>query len=373
MGELPSFEPSIEVALDDANDEEFNNRKFFLENAQSFVGVDSNQIFVGRVLVSFADYLGDRRIFLTLGAVDTFSDFDAVYLNQTKRRQWGARVFDTRFYGVTERRRAGSFFQATEREQVFGITGAEFLNIYPFDFNNRVEARLGYYVREYDFGLRVEDRFGRVIQVIDPRRDDYPQVSAAFVSDNTVYDQWGPAKGHRVRFDYSYAPDLDESGELTQIVRLDARQYIPTTRRSGFAFRLWGYDSTGTVPQPTWIGGLDTVRGVDLYALPGARAFHANAEWRFPLIDQLAFPGFALGSIRGRVFFDIGSAYFPEFEPFYDFEEDGRLIDGIASYGFGISLNLLGLPVHWDFAKLTDLEQDITEGFETEFWIGVRF
>ncbi|MDA8015837.1 MAG: BamA/TamA family outer membrane protein [Thermoanaerobaculia bacterium] len=373
LGALPTFEPSIEVVLDDANDEEFNNRKFFLENAQSFVGVDTNQIFVGRVFVSFADYLGDRRIFLTLGAVDTFSDFDALYLNQTKRRQWGARVFDTRVYGVTQVSRQGDFFASTDREQVYGITGAEFLNIYPFDFNNRVELRLGYYVREYDFGLQVRDRQDQVIPIIDPRKDDYPQFSAAFVSDNTVYDQWGPAKGHRVRFDYSYAADIEESGKLTDVFRLDARQYIPTTRRSGFALRLWGYESTGTVPQPVWIGGFDTVRGVDLYALPGNRAFHANVEWRFPLIDALAFPGFAIGGIRGRVFFDIGGAYFPDFEPDYDFEEDDRLVDGIASYGFGLSVNLFGLPLHWDFAKLTDLEEDVTDSFETQFWIGFRF
>lgn len=373
MGELPTFEPSIEVALDDANDEEFSNRKFFLEDARSFFGVDTNQIFYGSVFISFADYLGDRRIFLTLGAVDTFSDFDAIYLNQTKRRQWGARVFDKRYYGVTEARRTGLGFVATDRQQVYGITGAEGIGVYPFDFNNRVEARLGYYVREYDFGLRITDRNETPIQVIDPRRDDYPQVSFAFISDNTVFDRWGPAKGHRLRFDYSYAPDLDESGVLTEIIRFEARQYIPTTRRSGFAFRLAAYESTGNVIQPTWIGGLDTIRGVDLYALPGSRAFHANAEWRFPLIDQLAFPGFALGGIRGRVFFDIGSAHFPDFEPDYTFEEDGQLIDGIASYGFGLSLNLFGLPAHWDFAKLTDLENTLSNGFQTEFWIGYRF
>jgi hypothetical protein len=88
------------------------------------------------------------------------------------------------------------------------------------------------------------------------------------------------------------------------------------------------------------------------------------------LIDVLAMPGFAIQGIRGTLFFDIGAANF-EGERFR-FVEDGRLKDGLASVGYGIGFNLLGLELHWDFAKRFDLKH--TEGgFRTSFWIGQTF
>jgi hypothetical protein len=43
----------------------------------------------------------------------------------------------------------------------------------------------------------------------------------------------------------------------------------------------------------------------------------------------------------------------------------------VASYGFGITVNFMGLDLHWDFAKRYDLE---TSGESaTTFWIGRRF
>jgi hypothetical protein len=34
--------------------------------------------------------------------------------------------------------------------------------------------------------------------------------------------------------------------------------------------------------------------------------------------------------------------------------EDGKLTDGVAAYGFGISVNIFGLPFHWDWVKRWD-------------------
>ncbi|MEM8993568.1 MAG: hypothetical protein AAGF23_02125, partial [Acidobacteriota bacterium] len=140
---LPRFEPDIEVSLDEANDEELTGFNFFLEDAQSFFGVDSNQIFVGRVLLSFSDYLGDKRIFANVSAVETFSDFDAVYLDQSKRRQWGFRLFDTRFFVFQQSAFLDPFRNDLERDQAYSLTGLEYLNIFPLSFNNRIELTAG--------------------------------------------------------------------------------------------------------------------------------------------------------------------------------------------------------------------------------------
>jgi hypothetical protein len=52
--------------------------------------------------------------------------------------------------------------------------------------------------------------------------------------------------------------------------------------------------------------------------------------------------------------------------------ESGRLTDGVAAYGFGLTINVLGLPMHWDFVKRWDFKETIGP-METEFWIGLRF
>ena len=38
----------------------------------------------------------------------------------------------------------------------------------------------------------------------------------------------------------------------------------------------------------------------------------------------------------------------------------------------GFSVNLFGLPCHFDFAKRWDLDQTFSKSFETTFWIGIR-
>ena len=52
--------------------------------------------------------------------------------------------------------------------------------------------------------------------------------------------------------------------------------------------------------------------------------------------------------------------------------ESGRLTDGVSSYGFGMDVNLFGLPLHWDWVKIWNFDQALTN-WETNFWIGVRF
>jgi len=81
-------------------------------------------------------------------------------------------------------------------------------------------------------------------------------------------------------------------------------------------------------------------------------------------------PWLRLQDIRGSIFFDIGGAYFDGQD--FTFYEDGRLVNGLASFGYGVSLRLLGLELHWDFAKRTDLKTD-APGTETSFWIGQTF
>jgi Tol biopolymer transport system component len=370
-GSMPRFEPDIEVAIDDANKDDYGGFKFFLEDVTNYVGIDTDSVLSGRILLTFTDYLGDRNFIVNLAAVETISDFDLIYLDLRKRRQWGARIFDNRSFAYVVDQTQTRY----DRIKILSETGAEYLNIFPLSFSRRFELTAGYYWRDINGSLFEFDQDLNPVEVIAPRKDDYPKLTAAFVSDTTVYNNWGPAAGHRVRLSASYAWDPDpldsEGSSLAETITLDARKYIPLTQRSAIAMRLFAFDSDGNAPDPVFIGGLDTIRGYNTRSIAGFRAVYANFELRFPLIDQLAIPGIGFRGIRGVIFVDVGTAYFPGVTDFDFIDDDNRLDDGFAAFGWGFDMNLLGLPAHWDFAKRTDFKDH--ESFDTSFWIGFRF
>ena len=376
LAELPRFEPDIEVSIDDDNIDNYGGKKFFIEDVQSYFGYDANQVFVGRATMFMSDYLGDRRIIADVSAVDTLSDFTVIYADQSDRWQWQGRVFNYRQQFFQNLNPLGTF-PDFRRTTISVYSGAEYSRIYPFSLKNRVELTAGAYYRDYRFDVPVFDpNSGLVVNALEAREDTYPQLGAAFVSDSTIYNAWGPLNGHRVRISASYAPNIDQQegdgSTLVSNLSVDARKYVALGRRSNLAMRFAGSYADGDVPNLFFMGGLDTVRGYNFREFIGFRGFYANAELRFPLIDQLAFPGFQLRGIRGVLFFDVGGTWFPEVTDF-TFYEDGQLQDAVAAYGWGFTVNMMGLSLNWDFARRTQFADDEDSGFETQFWIGTRF
>jgi outer membrane protein assembly factor BamA len=219
--------------------------------------------------------------------------------------------------------------------------------------------------------------------VIQDRSDNYPEIGVGLVGDTVLYQEWGPLSGTRFRVGFNYAPDFtkDETtvfGEkagstLTQDVTVDLRHYFKITARSLVAVRLFGARSTGNFPNVYYFGGLDTLRGLDFREQIGNEVAYANFEYRFPLIDLLAFPWGGFRDVRGKVFFDIGAAKLKNQDfDFTDPDDDRRLKDGRAAYGYGIQFSLFGLQLHWDFSKLTDLKKS-QSGLKTSFYIGAEF
>ena len=388
---LQRYEPDIQVTINDENKERYRGRKLFLEDGDAGVGVTSDQRVISATQLTFSDYLGDRRLFVLFSSVSSFSDFDIIYLNLSKRLQWGADIYDFRtfFLGLD----AGGNI---EQDLAFRQTGVRGFIQYPFSFYHRVEASAGYLRREYDFQSFVFDpQTEEFLPFIEPRTDTYPEVGLAFVGDSTINSPWGPISGRRYRLEGSYAPDVGSSdsdnesinpdaSSITSSASLDFRQYVPLTRRSGFAFRLFGGASWGQSPNVFYFGGLDTVRGFDFREFVGDRAFYTNLELRFPLVDALVFPFAALQGIRGRIFLDIGGAWFDYAGQSFEFwdNDNSRLapdnfFTGVrgpkAAYGWGLSANLLGLELNWDFGKRWDGKETLTSGFETSFWVGSRF
>jgi outer membrane protein assembly factor BamA len=206
-------------------------------------------------------------------------------------------------------------------------------------------------------------------------------VGVGATGDTTFWKRYGPHKGSRWEGRLYYAYDTDNGGALTKNVALDARAYVPTSQRSELAFRGWLGWADGNQPWIYTFGGLDTLRGYPTYSLSGNRTFFVNMEWRFPLVDRMDLAFLRIGGLRGRIFLDVGAAWYNDGdgnewnmfgEPGFTFMEDGILQDGVSSYGFGIDVNLFGLPMHWDWTKIWNFDEALT-GWQTDFWIGVRF
>jgi hypothetical protein len=358
------FEPPVEVAIDEDKIERPRGFKMFVDDVEVNAGVTSDQLLVSRSTIFMSDMLGNRRFIASLDSVSSFSNFDFLYFDLEHRTNWGFRLFDNRSFYTLNSDVSGNLF---ERHQLYRETGAFGILSYPFDRYHRIDTGIGFEKR--NFSLPVQDPVTGDI-FLQSYRDSFPVVSASFSGDSTVYKEFGPVSGRRYDLGMSYAHDIKNGGILSHDITVDARQYLQVTSRSLLAARLFVGYSHGNVPNFYYFGGLNTLRGTDFQSIIGNQAAFANFEFRFPLIDVLATPILFFRDIRGNLFFDIGGAKFIG-QP-YTFMKGGRLVDGLASVGYGLSFNFLGLELHWDFARRTDLKQSQGKT-RTEFWIGQTF
>ncbi|MBP9145509.1 MAG: PD40 domain-containing protein [Thermoanaerobaculia bacterium] len=373
---LEQFEPDIRVTLDEANRSQYRGFKLFVEDAGASVGVTDDQTLLGYTYLSLSDYLGDRRLVINFSSVSSFSNFDVAYFDLSHRWTWSVQAFDRRdFYvlgGIS-----GSPLDREERQQAIQQTGAQGSFIYPFSLYHRVSAGAGYIFQKADLftGQVVPDENGNPVPEIQNFEDEYPYVTAALVGDSAVFTQHGPVSGRRWRLDAVYAFDQDAGGALYTQYELEMRQYLAVSQRSNLALRLYTGYAGGNEVLPLYFGGLDDLRGVDFRSMVGDRVFYTNIEYRFPLIDVLATPLVSFRGVRGRVFLDVGGAWFDVYGQDFDFwnSEDGRLQDAVSSYGFGVTINLMGIDLNWDFAQLWDFKDSLDDSFGTQFWIGTRF
>ncbi len=387
------YTPAIEVSVDPEKVQSKISHKLQLEDASINAGVNTDQTLLSNTILIFGDNLGDRRFVASLQSISTYTNIFLQYLDLTKRLQKGIALFDDREYyqaldtsfGIDRGVRSRRFFRET---------GGAGVLVYPLDRYLRVEGQFGYISRSIDYPFVNND--GTV--GFSSLNTNFPLVSAALVGDTTLYREWGPLAGHRFRLGGSYFYDVNRgkygdfvgysSGPtLSADVTLDLRQYIKVTARSLFAVRLFGARATGNLPNLYYFGGLDTLRGLDYASVVGNTIAYANFEYRFPLIDFLAFPIGGFRDIRAKVFFDIGAAALHG-QSFRVWDSSTHSLvapscvdfsgtqvcqeNAIAAYGYGLEFTLLGLQLHWDFSKLTDLKHS-QGGLKTSFYIGAEF
>ncbi|HUR80529.1 MAG TPA: BamA/TamA family outer membrane protein [Thermoanaerobaculia bacterium] len=367
------FRSTSEFFIDEDKIERTGGFKLFIDDVDIAAGVTSDQLILSRSTLYMSDMLGNRRFIASLDSVDTFSNFDFLYLDLHKRMNWGARVFDDRAFYVLPNEFES---RGLDRRQAYRLTGLFGLASYPFTRYHRIDAGAGFMTRSYTFlDFRAGDQNGDGIVNFDDAnavniRNNFPIVSTTFSGDSAVWKFFGPVSGRRYELSASYAHDMEESGALSRDVEVDWREYKQITSRSLIAARVYGAWSEGNFPNIHYFGGLNTLRGYDYRSFFGQYAGFANVELRFPLVDVLATPLIVLQQVRGVVFMDVGGAYFKGQD--FKFAEDGRLRDGAASVGWGFSFHFLGLPLNWDFAKRFDGKK-LEGGFRTSFWVGQTF
>jgi len=219
-------------------------------------------------------------------------------------------------------------------------------------------------------------------------KSDYPIGTVSLIADTTEYQQWGPRAGYRLLLGVSYAPDFQKDTSLppgspvgktlSQDLTWDAREYLPITKRMLLAFRFAGLNSKGNLPTVCAFGGIDTLRGIPYGEIFGNTCGYGNFELRFPLIDVLALPFLTFTNIRGHVFFDIGGSKVKGGNFQLWNSDRNQFQDVVATYGAGIDIFLLGLPFHFDFARVmkSDLATKLlldTSGYQFSWYIGFAF
>ena len=113
---------------------------------------------------------------------------------------------------------------------------------------------------------------------------NFMPIGIEYIQETTVFREYGPLAGNTVRIGYEYAPSFGEFLSR-QTAEVDARYYKRIATNGVLAFRARGYKSWGEFPGYLYFGGNSELRGYDYLEFLGNKAFFANAELRFPIIE----------------------------------------------------------------------------------------
>jgi hypothetical protein len=383
--DLNPFEPPLRLTLDEAAKRPYNKLRWHLENAPSvLVGVANDGTLLGNAQVLLSDLLGDNRMIFDFQSVSTFSNFFYQYLNVKNRTNWGLFARDYRDYYIAQSISGG----IARTNQSYSTTAAGADVSWPFNRYYRISGLAGYTTRSYTRPFLQPD--GSILYL--DTKEQFPFVGWALDGDTVRWQEWGPYHGQRYQIAMQWTPAVQFSGDTGSgsgsaiNTQLDYRLYRRVTGRSLFAIRLADYNSNGDAYSIYSLGGLNYLRGYDFREFYGNRVAFANVEFRFPLVDAIAFPIGILRDIRGFAFLDVGAAWFqgdlfthPQMTPyltvasaplsFYAQDANGNVIprtfefwdskndklgDGRAAYGFGFNVFLGPFQLTWVYAHQLD-------------------
>jgi hypothetical protein len=399
--------------------------KLFLEGRPPVnLGVTSNGDVFGGTQISFGDVLGDQQFNLFAASIAQYRTMAFGYVNLARRLQFALQGFSqTQFFfaqqdGFFYDPQYAAFIDRDLATATRSVRGGSAFATYPIDRFRRLELSGGVVqIKEQynDPGLELVatqfqlERFGREVF----RSGTLIPLNVAFVSETTVFREFGPLAGSTMRFGYDVSPGI--LGALgRQTVDGDARYYQRIASSGVLALRLRGFKSFGDYPDFLYFGGNSEMRGYDYLEFVGQNVVFANAELRFPIIEAALTPIGVVGGVRGVFFANMGGGWFDNqnfkftsgseerHTPIVGYEQVGnavnpvfgeervvsgfRLQDARASYGIGLETFLLGFPLHFDWAWRTLFNREWEDivyaavGGSSEFrkpqfkiWIGYDF
>ena len=358
------------------------------------LGVTSGGNFYGGTDLTFTDVLGDKQMTFYASSLSTYRTFAFNYTSIERRFQYAVQAFsqESFFYGAaaTSALYDPALAPFVDRNQSIGsstVRGATLFGIYPLNRYTRLELTGGiaHISEQYDdpslgtlANVYQQNTYGTTLF----RTGTIMPFTLGLTRETTVFREFGPVAGSTQQVNYSFAPAIG-SFLTKQTVDAEARKYVRIGTTGLLAVRARGFKSWGTNPDFTYFGGNADLHGYDYLSFLGHKAFYANAQLRFPLVEAMLTPFGVVGGIRGNFFFDIGGAglngssftlfrtkdeVIPQLTDFTFNPTTGvitpiygtssavtgfRLVDTRASYGFGLETFILGYPMHFDWSWRT--------------------
>jgi hypothetical protein len=357
------------------------------------LGVTTGGNFYGNTQLTFTDVMGDKTISFYAQQLNRYRTTAFTYVNTERRIQYALQGFiqDIFYYGTNADLYDPSLAIYIDQDSALAVQsqkGVTAFGIYPLNRYSRLEVFGGYMHLSEEFadpGLQALadsyqiDEFGNAVF----RKGHMAPIGISFVQETTIFRYFGPVAGNTVRISFETAAPMGDSWLSRQTVDVDARHYMRLVANGVLALRFRGFKSWGKNPDFMYFGGNSEMRGYDYLSFIGHKAFFANAELRFPLIEAMLTPIGVLGGLRGVLFFNMGVAginnrptrvmsmgaeqytpiiglrvvdIFGTVEPVLGPEltiRGLRLIDGRASYGLGLESSILGFPMHFDWSWKT--------------------
>ncbi len=343
----------------------------------------------GGTAISFGDLLGDHNFYALLFQTRGYRSYYFAYLNQKRRLQFMPSLFEyTLFYYLPYAYYDPTLYYRLSYQDAIAyrkISSANITAFYPLNRYYRLEGNLGFYRYEENFSSLYTLGLFSTGQYSYFWNGNALSLSLALVGETTQFNpSYGPRAGSTFRLALSQSLPVGEAFFSNTTFQADLRQYLHLGGEALLALRFNGWASRGRDPYVFYYGGNNQVRSSYYYNIVSTEGWFANAEVRFPLISVANTILGPLGPVRGVLFFDITRSKLKGFPAkFYTYTYPGLpplAYDAIGSYGYGIQLFVLGLPIHIEFAKRlqwSDISRPLDiEGvgkFETKFWIGFDF
>ena len=305
--------------------------------------------------IALSDVLGNEQFHISISNdSERFGNFwdgfegGVTYINQSQRLNYGIGLFRlTQIYDVD--------LDLVRREKRLGLVG---LASYPFDKFTRLEGSV--LVRHASDHLL---RDGQVTSV------ELVSNFLALVHDNSRWTAVGPSGGTRMYLGGGFTRDLDAGLANNASLLAEIRHYRMPIPNVVAATRIQGQAGLWKDAQRFYLGGYNSLPGVERRSLFGQKTLMVQEEVRFPLLRRLvlAIPSpWEFPTVSGTLFAGAAWAWEDAF--------GGMWTQRLGVAGFGLYLGGGYYPaIRWNFVWPTTDFKTFESGPHTQFTLGFNY